>query len=121
MKNMKNMKKISIILCIIMALTMVFPTSAFAYSGNSIDSKSESVSPYYFPAIHYVDVINHGNGYFTLTIYPEGDFSYSFDGGMTWQRSNTATIYSKEETVEVAMRDSRTYTAYYTVYLYGVD
>ena len=117
---MKNKKKISIILYIIMALSIVFPTSAFAYPCNSIDNESESVNPHYFLAIDYVTVVDHGNGYYTLTIYPEGNFSYSFDGGTTWQKSNTKKIYSKEESVEVAMRDSQTYTAYYTVYLRAV-
>lgn len=59
-----------------------------------LTDESTNISPYYFPAIDYVEVINNGNGSYTLTIYPEGDFSYSFDGGITWQKSNTATIYT---------------------------
>lgn len=115
--KMNTKKKISIVMCIIMALTIVFPTSAFAYSDNSISSNSENVSPYYFLAIHYVDVINHGNGYYTLSIYPEGNFSYSFDGGKTWQKSNTKKIYTTASSIEVAMRDTNTYVAYETVIL----
>lgn len=78
-------------------------------------TEKDSITPRYFLIIDYVEVINHGDGYYTLTIYPEGDFSYSFDGGQTWQKSNTATIYTSAKEVEVALRDSRTYTAYYTV------
>ncbi len=114
---MKNKKKISLVLCIIMVLTIAFPTSAFAYSDNPIACNSESAAPYYFPAIGYVDVVNHGDGYYTLSIYPEGNFSYSFDGGKTWQKSNTKKIYTTASSIEVAMRDTNTYVAYETVIL----
>lgn len=50
-----------------MALIVAFPTSAFVYSDNPIAGNSEGATPYYFPAIHYVDVVNHGNGYYTLS------------------------------------------------------
>ncbi len=114
---MKTKKKTGIILCVIMALLVAFPTSAFAYSDKPIAVNSENSTPYYFPAILYVDVINHGNGYYTLSIYPEGNFSYSFDGGKTWQKSNTKKIYTTASSIEVAMRDTNTYVAYETVIL----
>lgn len=98
------------------------PTESTIFTVNKTQEKNigfienkMSISPRYFLIIDYVEVINHGNSYYTLTIYPEGDFSYSFDGGQTWQKSNTATIHTEAKEVEVALRDSRTYTAYYTV------
>lgn len=112
-----KLKKASIILCIFVSLMIVFPTNTFAYSDNSISSNSGNFTPYYFLGIDYVEVVVNSEGCYTLTIYPEGDFSYSFDGGNTWQRSNTATIRTDAKELEVALRDYRTYTAYYTVSL----
>lgn len=114
-----KLKKSSIILCIILTLMMAFPTSAFAYSNSSISNNCKNITAYYFLAIDYVEVVINSEGCYTLTIYPEGDFSYSFDGGNTWQKSNTATIRTDATELEVAMRDSRTYIAYYTVSLPG--
>lgn len=82
------------------------------------ETREKNIEPRAFLVIDYVEVINHGNGYYTLTIYPEGDFSYSFDSGITWQKSNTATIYSDKKTLNVGMRDPKTtYATYYTVNL----
>lgn len=123
-----NFKKTSFytkIVLIFVSLVLIFNIGLFTCYAKetSVDSKiitvnktrENSISPRYFLIIDYVEVVNHGDGYYTLTIYPEGDFSYSFDGGQTWQKSNRATIHTEAKEVEVALRDSRTYTAYYTV------
>ena len=52
-----KLKKTSIIFCIIMAIIIAFPTSAFAYTNNSINSNFEQVSPHYILAIYDVTVI----------------------------------------------------------------
>lgn len=112
-----KVKKSSIILCIFLVLMIAFPTSTFACSDTSFSGNSGNITPYYFLAIDYVEVVVNGEDCYTLTIYPEGDFSYSFDGGNTWQKSNTATIRTDATELEVAMRDYSTYTVYYTVSL----
>lgn len=76
------------------------------------------------PEIEYVEVIDNDNGSYTLTIvasdWGSGISSYSFDGGRTWQKEDTATIFTNEASIEVAVSDYMTYRTYYTVYLEGV-
>lgn len=123
--EVKRNKKFKTLFTFLMSVILIFNIGIFTCYAKELPVESkiitvnqtekDSITPRYFLIIDYVEVINHGDGYYTLTIYPEGDFSYSFDGGQTWQKSNTATIYTSSKKVEVALRDSRTYTAYYTV------
>ena len=120
-----NIKKA---ILVFMLMTLILNMGSFTCYANeqtpepktitSSKTKEKNIDPRAFLVIDYVEVIDRGNGYYTLTIYPEGDFSYSFDSGRTWQKSNTATIHSDEKTVNVGMRDPKTtYATYYTVNL----
>lgn len=74
-----------------------------------------------WPVIEDVQVVNHNDGSYTLTIvahdWGAGLGSYSFDDGKTWQKTNTKRIYTDATEITVAVSDQMTHITYYTCIL----